>query len=50
MRVRPGTPFPLGPVWDGHGTNFALFSENSEKFVPCPSHTGPSGNGLPGHT
>src|SRR5205823_12821241 len=25
-------------------------SENSEKFVPSPSHVAPSGNGPPGHT
>jgi len=27
--VWPGRPFPLGATWDGHGTNFALFSENA---------------------
>ena len=26
MRVWPGKPFPLGPLWDGQGTNFSLFS------------------------
>ena len=31
----PGTPFPLGPVWDGAGTNFALFSENAERVELC---------------
>jgi glycogen operon protein len=31
MRVWPGKPFPLGPRWDGDGTNFALFSEHAEK-------------------
>jgi len=33
--VWPGTPFPLGPVWDGSGTNFALFSENAERVELC---------------
>ena len=28
--VWPGRPFPLGPTWDGHGTNFSLFSEHAE--------------------
>jgi glycogen operon protein len=23
----PGKPYPLGATWDGHGTNFALYSE-----------------------
>ncbi len=31
----PGRPFPLGPTWDGHGTNFALFSENAERVELC---------------
>ena len=26
MRVWPGKPFPLGPKWDGEGTNFSPFS------------------------
>ena len=29
--IWPGTPFPLGAVWDGHGTNFSLFSENAHR-------------------
>jgi isoamylase len=33
--VWPGTPFPLGPTWDGEGTNFSLFSENAEKVCLC---------------
>ena len=32
--VWPGRPFPLGATWDGHGTNFALFSENA-RLVTC---------------
>ncbi len=31
----PGGPFPLGPTWDGRGTNFSLFSENAEKVELC---------------
>jgi glycogen operon protein len=35
MRSWPGDPFPLGPVWDGSGTNFSLFSENAERVELC---------------
>src|SRR3954470_7176880 len=35
MDVRPGRPFPLGPTWDGTGTNFAIFSENAERVELC---------------
>jgi glycogen operon protein len=35
MEVWPGRPFPLGPVWDGQGTNFSLFSENAERIQLC---------------
>jgi glycogen operon protein len=28
-------PFPLGPSWDGAGTNFSLFSENAERVELC---------------
>ena len=35
MRVWPGKPFPLGPKWDGEGTNFSLFSEHAEKVELC---------------
>ena len=31
----PGSPFPLGPTWDGEGTNFSLFSENAERVELC---------------
>jgi isoamylase len=31
----PGRPFPLGASWDGHGTNFSLFSENAERVELC---------------
>jgi isoamylase len=30
-----GTPHPLGAVWDGEGTNFALFSENATGVELC---------------
>ena len=33
--VWPGRPFPLGPTWDGAGTNFSLFSENAERVELC---------------
>jgi isoamylase len=33
--VWPGEPFPLGPRWDGDGTNFAIFSENAERVELC---------------
>jgi len=33
--VWPGRPFPLGPTWNGEGTNFSLFSENAERVVLC---------------
>ena len=34
-QVWPGKPFPLGPDWDGEGTNFSLFSENAEGVELC---------------
>ena len=33
--VWPGRPFPLGPSWDGQGTNFSIFSENAERVELC---------------
>jgi glycogen operon protein len=33
--VWPGRPFPLGPEWDGQGTNFSLFSENAARVELC---------------
>src|SRR3954465_6597912 len=35
MRLPPGKAYPLGAVWDGHGVNFALFSENAAKVELC---------------
>jgi isoamylase len=31
----PGRPFPLGATWDGHGTNFSLFSEHATRVWLC---------------
>jgi len=33
--IWPGRPFPLGPTWDGEGTNFSLFSESAERVELC---------------
>ncbi|HEY9762588.1 MAG TPA: glycogen debranching protein GlgX [Trichocoleus sp.] len=33
--VWPGKPHPLGATWDGHGTNFAVFSENATAVELC---------------
>jgi glycogen operon protein len=33
--VWAGRPFPLGPEWDGEGTNFSLFTENAERVELC---------------
>jgi len=35
MKPWPGKPFPLGPRWDGGGTNFSLFSEHAERVELC---------------
>jgi glycogen operon protein len=35
MRVRPGSPYPLGPTWDGEGVNFTLFSEHASGVELC---------------
>jgi isoamylase len=35
LQVWPGHPFPLGPTWDGNGTNFSLFSENAQRVELC---------------
>ena len=34
-KVLPGTPYPLGPSWDGYGVNFALYSENATEVEVC---------------
>jgi glycogen operon protein len=33
--VWPGSPYPRGATWDGHGVNFAVFSEHAEKVELC---------------
>jgi isoamylase len=33
--VYPGSPYPLGAVFDGSGTNFSLFSEVAERVQVC---------------
>ena len=33
--MRPGSPFPLGAIWDGDGTNFSLFSEHADRVELC---------------
>ena len=34
-RVWLGRPNPLGATYDGHGTNFAVFSDVAERVEPC---------------
>jgi isoamylase len=31
----PGNPYPLGTLYDGHGVNFSLFSENATSVDLC---------------
>ncbi len=33
--IQPGNPSPLGATWDGHGVNFAFFSETAEGIDLC---------------
>jgi isoamylase len=33
--VWPGKPHPRGATWDGHGVNFALFSQHAERVELC---------------
>ncbi len=35
VRAWSGKPYPLGAVWDGHGTNFAIFSQNATGIELC---------------
>ncbi|WP_017662232.1 hypothetical protein [Baaleninema simplex] len=35
VTVWPGKPYPLGAHWDGHGTNFAIYSENATQVELC---------------
>jgi isoamylase len=34
-RALPGKPYPLGATWDGHGVNFALYSEAATGVELC---------------
>jgi len=34
-RINEGSPYPLGAVWDGNGTNFAVFSGYATKIQVC---------------
>ena len=34
-RLAPGLPYPLGAIWDGLGTNFAVFSAHAEQIDLC---------------
>ncbi|MCC7369196.1 MAG: glycogen debranching protein GlgX [Chloroflexi bacterium] len=35
MKIWPGRPFPLGATWDGHGVNFAIYSEHATNVELC---------------
>ena len=35
MRVWPGRAVSAGPMWDGEGTNFSIFSENADHVELC---------------
>jgi len=35
LSLLPGKPYPLGATYDGHGTNFAIFSEIAEGVDLC---------------
>jgi isoamylase len=35
LQTLPGIPYPLGATWDGHGINFAVFSENAHGMELC---------------
>ncbi|MBS1687615.1 MAG: glycogen debranching protein GlgX [Bacteroidetes bacterium] len=35
IEVYPGMPFPLGATWDGHGVNFALYTECATGVTLC---------------
>jgi isoamylase len=34
-RIKEGSPHPRGATWDGHGTNFAIFSAHATKVEVC---------------
>jgi isoamylase len=35
LQIWPGKAYPLGPAYDGYGTNFALFSEIADRVELC---------------
>jgi len=35
LRLRPGSPVPLGATWDGTGVNFAIWSEHATAIELC---------------
>lgn len=35
MQIQDGLPYPCGAWWDGHGTNFALFSGHATSVELC---------------
>ncbi|HEU0168580.1 MAG TPA: glycogen debranching enzyme, partial [Chloroflexota bacterium] len=35
MKVSPGQPYPLGALFDGAGTNFAVYSEVADRVELC---------------
>lgn len=35
LKLYPGSPFPLGAIWDGKGVNFALYAENATQVELC---------------
>jgi isoamylase len=35
QKVLPGVAYPLGATWDGHGVNFAVYSENATGVDLC---------------
>jgi isoamylase len=35
MKLKPGSPYPLGATWDGAGVNFAIFSDHATKIELC---------------
>ncbi|CAF2944657.1 unnamed protein product [Rotaria sp. Silwood2] len=44
LTTYPGNPYPLGAFYDGHGINFALYSESATRVYLClfrPAHDVP---------
>jgi isoamylase len=39
MKIKPGSPYPLGATWDGAGVNFAIFSEHASRVELCLFHS-----------